>query len=510
MRLSQSGKSLISTGLKMTQAIKKLTKSDLVAMDARGKTILFAVGIDNYDSSVGFPALKTCSNDAVRVKDAFSEIYQLNADSERLQVITSKSEITPSRGIIIKNLQGIANQATENDVLVFYFSGHGHRIESNEELFLVPEDAYDSEDPDSLIGLNRIIGILNSSAAKYRLIILDACLSGPIVGKKLVPHTVSRKFINEYVKNTRGITILSSSSFDQVSYTQSPDTRCSLFTYYLIRALRGEPDALKDEFLTLSSLNDYLSTEVPKRAKSYGRNQIPSIDSKSSGVLVLGDFSRSLLPEGSLDFSGQPIESVEFSSESRMKVKEVLTNIQKWTYSQEYLAEKVNGKLGEDEKERFGQIVAKLHNDAGFSEDSIGADDRTIFFPDGYFYVEYLAQDQRSGVFRQSVVFERPWFDSPHNIPTILNCFGMYTDKLSLHLEQPIEPSLALPGLKAKGWKIVSMLDTQIVAKIGDYTISMEPDTVHLSGFVAKELFSTPDPEQVSLLSGVLLLLQPR
>ncbi|HEX5218869.1 MAG TPA: hypothetical protein VFZ59_04830 [Verrucomicrobiae bacterium] len=90
--------------------------------------------------------------------------------------------------------------------------------------------------------------------------------------------------------STKGTTILSSSAADEESYEKSPDPKLSLFTFHLIQALRGAPEALDEQLLTVPKLYDYVSTRVRRDSKSYRRKQTPSFSTSATGIFVLGDF----------------------------------------------------------------------------------------------------------------------------------------------------------------------------------------------------------------------------
>jgi uncharacterized caspase-like protein len=142
----------------------------------------------------------------------------------------------------------------------FYYSGHAVKVD--DELYLVPSDAYASDDADALLSVNRVKEILNSSEAKQKLMVLDACYSGADTSQfKAVPAQISNNFLQKYLAETKGAVILSSSENDQKSWASSPDSKLSLFTYYLLRALQGEAESLDgNKHLTLYSLHSYLST----------------------------------------------------------------------------------------------------------------------------------------------------------------------------------------------------------------------------------------------------------
>jgi uncharacterized caspase-like protein len=306
-------------------------KQAIELKEAHGKAVVLAVGIDKYDKRVGFPPLKTCSNDAEFLRDSFLDVHQLNTDPKRVFLLNSKTDPGPSKGEIIKAINHLVSVSQESDRLIFYYSGHGHRLkdnDGNEQFFIVPQDAWDCDDAEALLDFAKIRNIIERSETKQKIVILDACFSGPISeGKKFLPAKFSKKFLADYMQKTKGFAVISSSSKDAVSFTQSPNPKLSLFTFHLINALRGAPEALDESFLTLNSLYEYVSVKVKRDAKSYQLDQSPGIDVKSSGALIIGNFSTSIISPEQLDLEGFPISSLKFTDQEKIDVIEVLTLI---------------------------------------------------------------------------------------------------------------------------------------------------------------------------------------
>lgn len=481
-------------------------KTSIMLNEAHGKLILLSIGIDSYDSFSGFNSLKTCSNDAMSVRDTLLDVHQLNADPNRLFVLCSKTSPPPSKGEIIKEIKKITNFAEENDRLMIFYSGHGHRI--NDDLYLVPQDAYDSEEPDALLDFQRVLDLVSESDAKQKIIILDACLSGPkFEGKKLLPAKYSKKFLADYLKNTKGTVVLSSSTGDQSSFSQSPNPKLSLFTHYFLLGLQGDPAALDDHYLTLSSLYDFVSTKVKRRAKSYQEKQFPSIDVKANGVMILGNFSQALISPESLDLDGYPVTSLAFYENESLHVDEVLTNIRRWTYSQEYLEGLVNDQLGEYLEEDFGSKASALIVDLEFPPDQVGVEGNHISFPAGEYYAEYIAEDKKYGKVVYTLSLDSDWFEQPEDIVSIASALNLDPNSMSVELVKSIEPTKLIPGLKARSWKITSVLNHKVEAKAGSYSIIIQSSEITFKGFVPSELFGNNSDKNASAIAANVLAL---
>lgn len=490
-------------------------KQAIILKQANGPLSVLAIGIDAYDKQSGFPVLKTCSNDAIEVRNAFQEVWQLNADKGRVNSLTSKSNPPPSRGEIIKAVNSLVSMAEPGERLLFYYSGHGHRLkdkEGIERFYIIPQDAYSDTDPEALIDVVYILNLLNASEAKQRILVIDACMSGPdVTGKKLLPAKYSAKFLAEYMRNTKGVAIISSSAPDQSSTTQSPNPSLSLFTCYFIRALRGgEPNALDDSMLlTLNSLYDYISTEVQRRAKSYQKKQLPCIDVQASGVIILGDFGQSIVSPEAFDLEGYPISAVEFDDSEKINVRDILSNIKNWSaYTEEYLEKRVNDNLGEYVEEGLGVKVSNLRKNIGFSTSEVGVDGKNIRFPGGIYTVEYVADDKKYGKLLFSLSLNSEWFGRASDISAIVDSLNMFPDYMVLKLKKSIEPESVLSGLEAKGWEIQSQLPRKIVAKSSPYTLIVEDLQITLKGFLPSELFGDKvDKAKTTIASSILTLI---
>jgi len=468
---------------------------------SHGLAHLLAIGINDYDPGSGFSLLRVCVNDALTVRDLFHDIEQLNADKQKCAALTSKGNI-PSKGVILKLVNELAADASEENRLIFYYSGHGHRIK--DDFYLVPQDAHASDDPDVLISFSKILNILNASPAKQKVVIVDACLSGTDT-RHLKAATLSAKFLAGYLATTTGTAILSSCGIDEDSTTQSPNPRLSLFTHYLCEALSGASEALDEGYLTIHSMYSYVSRQVRQRAKSYHRNQNPALSNKVQGMMLIGDFTGSLIPS-SLSFDGYPVRSLDFVETSPGHVKDVLTNIKRWGYSQEYLADRVNENLGEYFSEEISRRVARLAQDLQIPFGEIAVESSSIEFPDGEYSIAYESRDLKSGVYRVAASFRKPWLEHPERMLIALRAFEMQPEQMVIELNHKQNLASVSAAVRARGWKFKSVrLPEEFTAEHGLYRLRCEPSTLTFSGFMPKEILGDEaDSLKQSLVAGVL------
>jgi hypothetical protein len=480
--------------------------------EAHGRARVLAVGVSDYPKATGFAALPVCNHDARSVRDRFLDIRQLHADPKFCLACTTNGGSAPTRGEILRLLHELADGADSENRLVFFYSGHGHHLlmSGADEFFLVPQDAYASDKPDALIAFSQVKEILSASAARQKLIILDACFGGPdVTHMKALPPQLSAKFLKEYLANTRGTAVLSSSGIDQKSTTQSPNPKLSLFTHYLCEALSGAPEALDNGRLTLQSLFDYLSVVVRKQAKSYHQPQQPALALAVQGTMMLADFTvGSLVPAG-VELTEHPVTDVSFRESARGKVTDILTDIKRWHYSQEYLEQQVNNNIEKVYRQRFGEFAASLTEDVGIPYGEIAVDTNGVTFPHGGYSMEYKAEDQKTGVFRHTVWFDRSWFDRPERMIEVLHCFDLRPREMTLELSQERSLDSMIAGLRSRGWKLESNeLPQKFTASHEQYRVVVSRTRIRFSGFYPDEILGSESaPEKAALVTGILGLL---
>jgi hypothetical protein len=495
---------------------KKITtkeRKQLMVLEGLGKIRVLSVGVSDYFKKSGFKNLKQCLNDAFQVFSAFRDVKQLNTEETHLILMNSETKETlPSRGAILDQIHELASKAEKHDRILFYFSGHGHRIDGVDDHFLVPQDVFAADKPDALVSMKQVMEILNASDAKQKIIVLDACLSGPeVLSKKLVAAGYSEKFFAKYLAETKGVAVLSSSASDEKSYTQSDDPRLSLFTYYFIKALRGAPEAMDGQILTLPKLFDYVSTNVKRKGLDYRIQQTPSIETSSNATLVLADFRAPIVLPSSIDLKAHPLESVIFRETFGERTKSILTEWRDRTKTPEQLQFAANSvdAMGAYVKGDFGRWRPLLRKNFDFVSSDIGANGGTLTFPGGELTYYYRADSKDSGYIHRKLVLTVDWFGDRERLASLLEVFNFSPNSFALRLGMRLVPMDQVTGLEANGWKIETESDDTVVAIKDGITITVREGSLKFIGFdIPKLLASETDPtdDQVLLAETVAIL----
>lgn len=200
-----------------------------LTVSANAKIYLVAVGVSDYPGNN--KDLRLPANDAATVR----YVYSKNSNAE--SVLLTNSDATKSA--VLSKLRSTFAKATENDIIVFFFSGHGTK-----GAFC----AYDAQIPYS-----EVRQAMASSKAKNKMIFADACFSGKMrQGRK---NTAEQSF------NNYNIMLFLSSRGNEISIERR-DMKNGFFTSCLQKGLRGGADVNRDRVITAKELFSYVSRNV--------------------------------------------------------------------------------------------------------------------------------------------------------------------------------------------------------------------------------------------------------
>ena len=154
---------------------------------------------------------------------------------------------------ILAAMRDTYRQADENDVILFYFSGHGLP-----GAFL-PVD-YDGTE--LALKHDEVHEILESSRSRHKLVIADACHSGSLAARS---GDANQQLLTDYysaLDNARSSTALMMSSKGEEISLEDGGLRSGVFSHYLIRGMKGEADANHDRIVSIQELFAYVHREV--------------------------------------------------------------------------------------------------------------------------------------------------------------------------------------------------------------------------------------------------------
>ena len=176
------------------------------------------VGINDYSQS----PLGGCVNDA----EAIAAVLETNGTGSPNFGAGTRLLISPPESITRATLREEITElfATECDIALLYFSGHG--FVRSEEGSIATKDA---QPYDEGIPMTEILGLANRSPVKNKIIILDCCYSGNMG----TPNTAG----GNTAQLSEGLTVLTASRGSQAAMEEQG--KGGVFTSLVVAALEG-------------------------------------------------------------------------------------------------------------------------------------------------------------------------------------------------------------------------------------------------------------------------------
>lgn len=151
---------------------------------------------------------------------------------------------------IISTLKSFFSTATEDDIVVFFFSGHGGKGGLC---------AYDTSSEKTMVTYAEVQQAIRSCKASNKQLFIDACYSGGLRDNSKAAQTNTTP-----ISNTEGVMLFLSSRTGETSQ-ENPWSDNGFFTQYLIKGMKGAADTDKDRIITAKEIFTYVSKNVSER-----------------------------------------------------------------------------------------------------------------------------------------------------------------------------------------------------------------------------------------------------
>ncbi len=205
------------------------------------------VGVAGYSH---MPALRYTDDDAYRFYAFLKSAEGGGLRDEQIRILIDE-EATRQR--ILETVEDLFSQARPEDLVLFYFSGHGVK-----GAFLpIDFDGYNNK-----LFYEELNERIQSSSARYRICLADACHSGGLFTDRSVePQEELLRFYQPLFETSSGTAIIMSSKSEETSL-ESAGLRQGVFSHFMMRGLKGEADGNRDGFVTIRELYDFIYVHV--------------------------------------------------------------------------------------------------------------------------------------------------------------------------------------------------------------------------------------------------------
>ncbi len=230
------------------------------------------VGIANYPRSVSgyeIQPLRAPVKDVTALTELLKDPRRGGFDADHVFTLT---DAEATRRNILITFNDIARRAQPEDMVIFYFSGHGYRGADGESTYLIPYDLDVRDFAATCINFDDLAKKIRAMQAKKAVVILDACHAGgvkPAGARAMASTGLVRRYLETFRK-AEGRALLLSSDESEVSWETAEN---GVFTRFLLEGLNGEADANGDGIITFTEVAMYVEDKVPE----YTRENFPRV-----------------------------------------------------------------------------------------------------------------------------------------------------------------------------------------------------------------------------------------
>ncbi len=234
-----------------------------LVVSAPEPTVRVALIVGRNDGGPGRDALRWAQRDAERMADVLGELGGVAPTDRILLREPDKNTLDATLAL----LQARLASTSARTELVFYYSGHADEVG-----LLLGRERYPFRDL-----RQRLDGI----SVDLRLVIVDACASGAIIGQRAKGGTFTSPFMGDGALT--GHAYFTSAAADEVAQ-ESDRLEASFFTHDLIAGLRGAADHDRDRTVTLTEAYRYAFDATLARTQATRSPQHPVWDIGLTGA----------------------------------------------------------------------------------------------------------------------------------------------------------------------------------------------------------------------------------
>lgn len=216
--------------------------------EPESKVWAVVVGVAAYSH---LQVLRYTDDDAYQVYSFLKSPEGGAVADERIRLLIDEAA---TRTNILDAMKSVFLAAGPEDLVVMYFSGHGLP-----GTFL----PIDYNGVDNVISHEEINAILQSSRARYKLFIADACHSGGLLASRAPNASILGSYYSNLAKSQPGTALIMSSKSEETSLEAS-GLRQGVFSHYLIKGLKGEADFNRNKVITVQEIFDFVYFGVRK------------------------------------------------------------------------------------------------------------------------------------------------------------------------------------------------------------------------------------------------------
>jgi uncharacterized caspase-like protein len=229
------------------------------------KKVALLVGVGNYQQ--GLSPLPSATRDAKALKQVLQHPDIGGFAETDITLLSNQAQ-----NKIADAIYSLFNNCSSDDLVLFYFSGHGVKDEKGNLYIATPTTRTDQNKrvlPYTAISASFIKDQMTASSSRRQVVILDCCFSGA--------------FAKGLTLGNKSWAVLTSS--DTVEYSYAPESsELSIYTRYLIEGIKtGVGDLNNDGNISVDELYEY----TKKKVKEISPKMNPLLDNGRAGYKIV-------------------------------------------------------------------------------------------------------------------------------------------------------------------------------------------------------------------------------
>ena len=249
------------------QGVSERVAADFAGTARPGKLNMLVVGVNKYGGRV--PSLELAVPDASAIASALGTVKGGFSQVTGATLLDEKA----SKASILNTLKQMALASQPEDTLFLFFAGHGVSIDAENWSFL-PYGV----DASSMAAMRRtsitaseLEALLVEAKAKRIVLAIDACQSGAAFGAFAKQRNFYLRLLGD-ISRTTGLIVYAATQ-EGADALEINQLGHGVFTYSLLKGLKGEAAPVKARTVTAFALADYLEASVPALTQSYKQSR---------------------------------------------------------------------------------------------------------------------------------------------------------------------------------------------------------------------------------------------
>ncbi|MBD2303186.1 caspase, EACC1-associated type [Nostoc sp. FACHB-190] len=256
------------------------------------KKVALLVGVSNYQQ--GLSALPSATRDAKALKQVLQHPDIGGFAETDITLLSNQPQ-----NKIADAIYSLFNNCSSDDLVLFYFSGHGVKDEKGNLYIATPTTRTDQNKrvlPYTAISASFVKDQMTASSSRRQVVILDCCFSGA--------------FAKGLTLGNKSWAVLTSSDTVEYSYAPEP-SELSIYTRYLVEGIKtGVGDLNNDGNISVDELYEY----TKKKVKEISPKMNPLLDNGRGGYKLV--LAKSLQDDPKLKYR-KKIEEIAHKEECK-------------------------------------------------------------------------------------------------------------------------------------------------------------------------------------------------